>query len=102
MLLMRFGLRVVHWGDLRAFATLLATFWRGAMARTGLAFVVFHPCLKNKGTARMGHPASSAFFGGLDDFSDISSMAFALRRTNSIVRFLELIACKVGAIILWG
>ena len=45
----------------------------GPKARTGLAFVVSHPCLKNKGTARMGHPADleAGAFGGRDDFSDI-------------------------------
>ena len=45
----------------------------GPKARTGLAFVVSHPCLKNKGTARMGHPADleAGAFGGFDDSSDI-------------------------------
>ena len=93
MLLMGLGLRVVPWADLHAFATLLGTFWRGAerrgrsaaegpkaKTRTGLASVVSHPCLKNKGTARMGHPAQvdaqtfdglKPFFGGLVEFSDI-------------------------------
>ena len=33
-----------------------------AKARTGLAFVVSHPCLKNRGTARMGHPAVATIF----------------------------------------
>ena len=65
MLLMGLMLRVVTWGVLRAFATLLRRFGEGpkAKTRTGLAFVVSHPCLKNRGTAMA--------FGGLDDFSDI-------------------------------
>ena len=33
-----------------------------AKARTGLAFVVSHPCLKDRGTARMGHPAVATIF----------------------------------------
>jgi len=33
-----------------------------AKARTGLAFVVSHPCLKNRVTARMGHPAVATIF----------------------------------------
>ena len=64
---------------LRAFATLFVTFWRGrsgvdratAKTRARLAFVVSHPCLKNKGTARMGHPAFDAGDGGAVEFSDI-------------------------------
>ena len=54
---------------------LLRHFWRrfgeGRAAaeepkeRTGLAFVVSHPCLKNKGTARMGHPANAKERTGL-------------------------------------
>ena len=60
-----------------------------AKARTGLAFVVSHPCLKNRGTARMGHPAVATVF------RIFSCMVSALRRTTSIVRFWELIARKV-------
>jgi len=44
-----------------------------AKARTGLAFVVSHPCLKNRGTARMGHPAVVTIF------RIFSCMVFALR-----------------------
>ena len=57
--------------------------------KDGLAFVVSHPCLKNKGTARMGCSADST------NFRIFSCMVFALRRTNSIVRFWVLIACRV-------
>ena len=64
MLLIRLALRG---GTLVCFARFCDTFRdvlaRGQRAaeepkeRTGLAFVVSHPCLRNKGTARMGHPA---------------------------------------------
>ena len=64
--------------------------------KDGLAFVVSHPCLKNKGTARMGHPAVETIFRML------SCMVFTLRRITSIVRFWGLIACKVGQLILAG
>ena len=96
---------------LRAFATLLATFWRvksgvsrdsewtKAKTRTGLAFVVSHPCLKNKGMARMGHPA---FLVAATIFRIFSRMAFALQTVNSIVRFWGLIACKVPTSYLAG
>jgi hypothetical protein len=75
-----------------AFCTLLYTFC-GVSARAGrtgrskdkdgLAFVVSHPCLKNNGTARMGHPASLAASA---IFRILSSMVFALRRITLIVR----------------
>ena len=87
MLLIRLALRG---GTLVCFARFCDTFRdvfaRGQRAaeepkeRTGLAFVVSHPCLRNKGTARMGHPAQvdaqtfdglKPFFGGLVEFSDI-------------------------------
>ena len=58
---------------LRAFATLLLRFGEGraarAKARTGLAFVVSHPCLANSKYGQ-GHGKDGAP-GGCDDFSDI-------------------------------
>ena len=118
MLLIRLVLRG---GTLVCFARFCDTFRdvfaRGQRAaeepkeRTGLAFVVSHPCLRNKGTARMGHPAFVVSHPCLRNkgtarmghpavatiFRMLSCMVFALRRTNSIVRFWGLIACKVPA-----
>jgi len=72
MLLIRLALRG---GTLVCFARFCDTFRdvlaRGQRAaeepkeRTGLAFVVSHPCLRNKGTARMGHPANAKTRTGL-------------------------------------
>ena len=59
----------------------------------GLAFVVSRPCLKDEGTARIGHPA---FLAAATIFRIFSRMVFALLRTTSIVRFWGLIACKVS------
>jgi len=68
----------------------------GAKTTKGLVFVVSHSCLANsntdKGTARMGH---RAFLAAATIFRIFSCIVFALRRTNSIVRFRGLIACKV-------
>ena len=87
---------------LRAFATLLVTFWCGvsegarAKTRTGLAFVVSHPSRRNKDPARMGHRAVATIF------RIVSCTVFALRRTTSIVRFWELITCRVCPILFVG
>ena len=93
---------------LRACATLLATFWRvksgvsrdsewtKAKTRTGLAFVVSHPCLKNKGMARMGHPdRGQSGVGDSTNFRIFPCIVSALRWITSIVRLLALIACRV-------
>ena len=85
---------------LRAFATLLATFWGGrvgvgrANARTsaGLALVVSHHSRRNKDPARMGHPASTIF-------RIFSCMVCSLRTITSIVRFWGLIARKACPLI---
>ena len=109
MLLMGLGLLAVPWGDLHAFAPLLATFWRGAgrrgqnaaeepraKTRTGLAFVVSHPCLKNKGPARIGHPDRGQSGVAVSTiFRTFSSMVLPLQRINSIVRLWALIARRV-------
>ena len=84
---------------LRAFATVLVTFWRGRgfgrdkgkdKDRAGLCGLP--PLPQEQGHGKDGAP------GGLDDFSDIFFMGLALRRTNSIVRFWGLIACRVGRV----
>ena len=94
---------VVTWCVLRAFATLLVTFWRGRgfgrdkgkdKDRAGLCGLP--PLPQEQGHGKDGAP------GGLDDFSDIFFMGLALRRTNSIVRFWELITCKVRQILFAG
>ena len=64
---------MVTWCDLRAFATLFVTFWRG---RSGAGRAVW------------------------TIFREFSCMAFALWGITSIVRFWELIACKPGPFIL--
>ena len=64
-----------------------------AKARTGLAFVVSHPCLANSKYGQ-GHGKDGAS-GGCDDFSEIFLHGCSLRTTTSIVRFWELIARKV-------
>ena len=64
-----------------------------AKARTGLAFVVSHPCLANSKYGQ-GHGKDGAP-GGCDDFSEIFLHGCSLRTTTSIVRFWGLIARKV-------
>ena len=81
---------------LRAFATLIALFWRGqsgaGKGKDGAGFCGLPPLPQEQGHGKDGAP------GGCDDFSEIFLHGCSLRTTTSIVRFWELIARKVGLV----
>ena len=85
---------MVTWRILCVFVTLFATFWRAQSGVSGLSGLGAGDELADA----EAFGGLQLFLGGRDDFRRFSCMEFAPRSVSSIVRFWELIACRVGPV----